>query len=491
MTSCAPGEEMIAADPRTGAPDYRFKAASPAEVQETAQALRAAQPAWLALGVEGRAAALEAWSEAITAQRGAIIEALAKDTGRWFLSETEVDGAARNLKRWAKLARETLGAGMRGPEMQSALIPSVRYQNQFVPYTLAGFISPWNFPVTLSLIDAAPALAAGCAALIKPSEVTPRFVEPLRATLDTVPELKSVLAFVLGPGATGQAVIENVDMVCFTGSVATGRKVAEAAARRFIPASLELGGKDPVIVTASADIEYATDAVIRASLSNTGQACLSIERVYVERPIYEAFVARLTEKVKKIAINWPDRHKGHIGPLIHAPQADIIAEHLRDAVAKGAKVLCGGAIKTHGGGRWCPATVIIDVNHDMALMKEETFGPVIPVMPFDTADEAVALANDTTFGLSGSVIAGSVEEAKPIAERINAGGISINDCGLTILTYEPEKNSFGLSGMGGSRMGPGSIQRFMRKKALIMQTGAPTSLDALEESKAASIPVQA
>jgi acyl-CoA reductase-like NAD-dependent aldehyde dehydrogenase len=484
MNSAIGERFLVAVDPRTGIGDYEFAAASADSVAAIARNLRAAQPAWLGLGVNGRAAALSRWSDAITAHRAAIIAALAKDTGRWFLSETEVDGAARNLKRWASLACEMLGDDMGEPARTSALIPTVRYQNQFVPYTLAGFISPWNFPVTLSLIDAAPALAAGCAALIKPSEVTPRFVAPLLETLEDIPELKAVLAFVLGDGETGQALVEQVDMLCFTGSVPTGRKVAEAAARRFIPASLELGGKDPVVVLDTADLDKATDAVLRASLSNTGQACLSIERVYVQRPAHDAFVRLLTEKASRITLNWPDIHRGHLGPLIHGAQADIIAAHLNDAVAKGAKVECGGAIETHGGGRWCPATVISNVTHDMALMRDETFGPIIPVMAFDTIDEAVALANDTSFGLSAAVIAGSVEDALPVARRIDAGGLSINDCGLTIMTYEPEKNSFGFSGMGGSRMGPGSINRFMRKKALIMQTGAPLPLDAMEESKA-------
>ncbi|MFC5371252.1 aldehyde dehydrogenase family protein [Brevundimonas faecalis] len=478
--------KMAAVNPRTGERDYEFAAASAQDVADVAAALRRAQPEWLALGVQGRVAALSRWADAVAAHRLPIIAALAQDTGRWFLSETEVDGAVRNLRRWAALAPEMLGDDMRGPEKASALIPTVRYQNQSVPYPLSGFISPWNFPVTLSLIDAVPALAAGSAALIKPSEVTPRFVAPLLETLEAVPELKSVLAFVLGDSAVGQALIDQVDLVCFTGSVATGRKVAEAAARRFIPASLELGGKDPVVILESADLEQAVDAVLRGGLSNSGQACLSIERVYVQRAIHDAFLDKLADKASRLTLNWPDIHSGHLGPLIHAPQADIIERQLKDAVAKGARVLTGGEIRTDGGGRWCPATVLADVTHDMEIMREETFGPVLPVMAFDTADEAVALANDTTFGLSGAVIAGTVEEALPVAERINAGGLSVNDCALTILTYEPEKNSFGLSGMGGSRMGPASINRFLRRKALIMQSGVPAPLDVLEESRAPS-----
>lgn len=488
MTVVDGAVQMTATNPRTGQADYVFTPAALAEVEQTAQRLRQAQPAWLAQGLAARIKALLAWADAIEAQRLDIITALSQDTGRWFLSETEVDGAVRNLRRWAALAPEMLGEDLHGPVLDSQLISTVKYQNQAVPYGLSGFISPWNFPVTLSLIDAVPALAAGSAALIKPSEITPRFVEPLLKTLDAVPELKSVVGFVLGDGTIGQALIEQVDLVCFTGSVATGRKVAEAAARRFIPASLELGGKDPVIILETANLDQAVDSVLRGGLSNSGQACLSIERVYVQRSVHDVFLAKLGEKAGALSLNWPDIHQGNIGPLIHAPQADIIGHQIEDALTKGARIITGGEILNHGGGRWCPPTVLADVTHDMDIMREETFGPVLPVMAFDTVEEAIALANDTSFGLSGAVIAGSSEEAIPVAEKINAGGLSINDCALTILTYEPEKNSFGLSGMGGSRMGPASINRFIRRKALIMQSGAPASLDILEESRAPSRP---
>jgi len=477
-------EPIRAVNCRTGEVDFTFAPATPAQVAAEARRLRAGQAAWVAMGLEGRAEVLSRWADAIQKARLKIIAALSADTGRWFLSEREVDGAASNIRRWAKLAPEVLGPDMQTPERTSALISTVSYQNQFVPYALAGFISPWNFPVTLSLIDAVPALAAGCAVLIKPSEVTSRFVAPFLETLDAVPELKAVVGFVTGAGETGQAMIGEVDLICFTGSVQTGRGVAEAAARRFIPAFLELGGKDPLVVLESADLEQATDSALRGSVLNTGQVCLSIERIYVQRALYPAFVARLTEKARAVSLNYPDIHAGHIGPLIFHRQAEVIEAHLKDAVAKGARITCGGVIETHGGGRWCPPTVVVDVTHDMALMTEETFGPVMPVMVFDTAEEAVALANDTTFGLSAAVIARDPEEAKAVAVQINAGGLSINDCGLTYMTYEPEKTSFGYSGLGGSRMGPASIQRFLRKKALIVQNGVPQSINAFGEHAA-------
>lgn len=459
-------------DPRTGTVDLQIEAAEASEVAAIAHRLREAQPAWRALGVEARTAALARWADALEALQHEIVAALSRDTGRLTVAKGEVAGAIRNLRRWAREAPALL----QNSERDSTLLPTVRLGGGFVPYPLVGVISPWNFPVTLSLIDAVPALAAGCAVLIKPSEVTPRFVTPLRAALRDVPELEAVLGFVLGDGETGASLVEVSDAVCFTGSVSNGRKVAEAAARRFIPAFLELGGKDPAIVLHGADLDRASDAVLRASCMATGQACLSIERVYVDRRIFDEFVTRLVEKARDIGINYPDIATGQLGPLIFARQADVIDAHLDDALGQGARILCGGKTENLGGGRWCRATVVVDVHHRMQLMSEETFGPIIPVMPFDSVDEAIVLANDTTFGLSAAVFAATLDEARAVAARINAGGISLNDAGLTYQTYEAEKNSFGYSGLGGSRMGPGSILRFVRKQAYLMQTGAPARL---------------
>jgi len=459
-------------DPRSGAVDLYIGAAGGAEVADAARRLRGAQPAWRALGADRRAVILARWADALEAAQGEIVTALSRDTGRLQVALGEVAGAIRNVRRWSREAPGLLQVA----ERVSALLPTVKLAGGLVPYPLVGVISPWNFPVTLSLIDAVPALAAGCAVLIKPSEVTPRFVAPLQKTLRAVPELEAVLDFVLGDGATGAALVDVSDAVCFTGSVPNGRKVAEAAARRFIPAFLELGGKDPALVLQGADLDRASDAVLRASCMATGQACLSIERVYVDRRIFEEFVAMLVAKANRIGINHPDISQGQLGPLIFSRQADIIDAQLDDALAKGARILCGGKTSNLGGGRWCRATVLVDVDHRMSLMSEETFGPIIPVMPFYDLDEAIALANDSDFGLSAAVFAATLEEARAVAERLNAGGVSLNDAGLTYQTYEAEKNSFGYSGLGGSRMGPCSILRFVRKQAYLMQTAAPAKL---------------
>ncbi|MEL7541219.1 MAG: aldehyde dehydrogenase family protein, partial [Pseudomonadota bacterium] len=267
----------------------------------------------------------------------------------------------------------------------------------------------------------------------------------------------------------------------FTGSVATGRKVAAAAAGNMIPAFLELGGKDPLIVLESADLDKATDAALRGSVLSTGQACQSIERIYVAESIHDAFLEQLTAKAQTVELNWPDIGRGHLGPIIFDKQAATLQAHIDDAVAKGARVMSGGTVENHGGGKWLLPTILVGATHEMDVMRDETFGPLLPVMAFSTVEEAIALANDTEFGLSAAVFAGTLEEAEAVGRQIEAGGVSLNDAALTALFHEAEKHSFKLSGMGGSRMGPAGFQRFLRRKALIANTGTPAPIGAFAE----------
>jgi acyl-CoA reductase-like NAD-dependent aldehyde dehydrogenase len=468
-------------NPRNGQFDYEFVPPEPDALRRRAGELRKAQIDWATRPVESRVAVLQRWKDQLLAHRGAIVDALVTDTGRRLLAQAEFGGTVAAIDRWCALAPQLV----REEAGRSQAQPSITFRSQLVPYPLVGVISPWNFPLTLSLIDAIPALLAGCAVLVKPSEVTPRFVEPLKASIAAVPELAAVCDFVVGDGRTGAALVGLADVVCFTGSVKTGRAVGRSAAEHFIPAFLELGGKDPVIVTETADLELATDVVLRASVLATGQACQSLERVYVHDSIYDRFVARLVEKASGVPINYPDIHAGIVGPLIFDRQADIIAGQIDDALRRGAKVLCGGRVEIHGGGgRWIRPTVVVDVNHSMQLMTEETFGPVMPVMRFHTIDEAVGLANFGVYGLSAAVIAGTLEEAEAIARRIDAGAVSLNDGSLTSVMHEAEKNAFKCSGLGGSRMGAAGLMRFFRRKALIRQTGRPATIGMFDESNA-------
>lgn len=423
----------------------------------------------MGLGLEGRLKVLNAWSAEVEKARGRILEALVADTGRLVESEKEMLRLPVSIKRLAVMAREVFA--QKALHLRS--MKSVEVHGDLSPFPLVGVISPWNFPLSSSLLDTVPALVAGCTAIVKPSEVTPRFVEPLVETLRKVPELDAVLRYVVGDREIGEALVQHVDAICFTGSVATGRLVAQAAGREFIPAFLELGGKDPAVVTASADLDKAADAVLAGSVANAGQVCVSIERIYVAREVAAPFVDKLVDRAQRLKLAFPTLQDGTIGPIIQERQAQVINEHLRDALDKGAKLRCGGPVEQHDGGWWAPPTVVTDVDHRMVLMTEETFGPIMPVMAYDTADEAVRLANDSHYGLSAAVFAGSADEALAIARRIEAGAVSINSTGLGTAAIGEgdfhEKNAFKSSGLAGSRLGYDSITRFMRKKAYLVQ----------------------
>lgn len=453
-------------NPRTGKLDYTIAPPTPEWVGRECDRLRSGQREWQAGGVEQRIAVLQQWRAELESRRQELVRVLATDTGRWQMSEVELNATIACIDRWCELGPQLLSE----PEAQPTEIAAIQRRSASVPYPLVGIIAPWNFPLYLSAIDAIPALLAGCAAIVKPSEMTPRFIEPMREAIAAVPALQEVLSYVVGAGDTGEAIIASVDALCFTGSVATGRKIAQSAAREFIPVFLELGGKDPAIVTDSADLDAATSALLWASMTNSGQSCLSIERIYVSEAVFEEFVAQLAQKAQKVKLAYPELKGGPIGPIIDPRQATIIAEHLQDAESQGAKVECGGHVEELGGGFWCRPTVLTQVNHGMKVMREETFGPIAPVMQFSSVEEAIALANDTEYGLSAAVFSGSEAEAIAIAHQIHAGGISINDAGLTSIVQDGEKNSFNLSGMGGSRMGNTGLTRFLRKQALLIKT---------------------
>ncbi|MEZ5498581.1 MAG: aldehyde dehydrogenase family protein [Steroidobacteraceae bacterium] len=470
------GESFAVRNPRSGVADYRFSAPAVAELHVIADGLRAAQVEWAARPVAERMAVLDAWQKALAQHADAIVSALAADTGRGAISRSECASVGSTIERCLRTVR----ALPELPQDQPSSVPGISFGAQLVPYPLVGVISPWNFPLALAVIDAIPALLAGCAVLVKPSEVTPRFAEPLMASIRAVPELAAVLFVQPGGREMGETLVGLADMICFTGSVRTGRMVAENAARNFIPACLELGGNDPVIVTASAHVESASDIVLRASCLATGQACQSLERVYVDRTIHDQFLQRLIDKARQIEINWPDMTRGVLGPFIWERQAAIVADQIADATGKGATLQCGGRIIDHGG-KWLEPTVLSGVNHNMQLMREETFGPVMPVMAYDHIEEAIRLANEGSYGLSAAVIAGSLDEAGRIGRQIDAGGISLNDGALTGFVHEAEKNSFKLSGLGPSRMGAAGYLRFFRRKALLRQHGTAMSLAAMAE----------
>ncbi len=464
-------------NPRTGIVDYRVEAADPQTVASAAQRLRAAQESW-AKDVEHRVTTLNRWAEALEEHSAALIEALIQDTGRRLLSHIEVTGMANRVRYWTERFPALIAAPGEGRSESAA---NVSYRHQLVPYPLVGVISPWNFPMTLSLVDTIPALCAGCAVLLKPSEITPRFAAALKESIHAVPELEGVFNVVVGAAETGSALIDQVDMICFTGSVPTGRKVAVRAAENFIPACLELGGKDPAIVLADADLDGAADAILRSAAGSCGQACMSVERIYVHQSRFDAFLQALVERAEATEFNTPDIHRGCLPPFIDQRQAGKVGAQLEDALAKGAILHSGGKPEEINGGYWMAPTILSELRDDMLLMQEETFGPVLPLTPFASDEEALALANDSNYGLSGSVF-GAPDHALAVAEKLEVGAVGINDASMTALIHDVEKQSFRLSGLGPSRMGDTGLMRFFRRKALMMQHDAPAPLAVLDEA---------
>ena len=463
-------------NPRTGENDYSFESTSSDEISNIVAELKQNQPSWASKSVDERADVLDQWAKMV-AESDDLLEALITDTGRYFICTGEVAQLTKMVPGWRALGNRVFSE----QEPLQSTVPSVTYTHQYKAFEVVGIIGPWNFPFLITLIDLIPALMAGSTVIVKPSEITPRFIKPIQDIIKKIPELHKVCRFVQGGGQTGQDLIENVDALCFTGSVKTGKLVYESGARNFIPVYAELGGKDPVIITEHADPIDSARIVLRASVQATGQACQSIERVYVHKSIAEKFTESLAQQASEVTLNYPDVRQGHIGPLIFDKQADIIADHLQDATEKGATILTGGEIEDHGGGKWVKPTVIKDVDHSMKVMSEETFGPVIPVMAYEKIENAIDLANDTIYGLSAAVLAGSHEEAADIAKQIDAGAVTLQDCGATTYVFDGEKNWFKLSGIGASRMGEMGMLRFFRKKVLYAQHGETHDINAMGE----------
>jgi aldehyde dehydrogenase (NAD+) len=466
-------------NPRNGQHDYTFEPTTVDEVKAMAQAARRAQADWFGKGLEHRIRVLKAWADSLERHTPAIAAALTADTARTRISHEEIGAVVYFIHGFCEAAPEVLAQPFKKFKNNAEVV----FKTTYIPYPVVGVISPWNFPMVLSFIDAIPALVAGATVLVKPSEVTPRFVDPLLASIAEVPELAGVVNIVRGGPEVGQAVIASSDAIVFTGSVPTGRKIALAAAQAFIPAFLELGGKDPAVVLAGSDLPRAATSILRSALYNTGQVCYAIERVYVDEKVHDEFVAELAKQAATLRRSLAEADGGHYGPFIFEKQGGIVAAQLADAVAKGASIVSGGRVETVDGAVWLDPTIVTGVHHGMSVMTEETFGPVVPVMKFKTEDEAAALANDTIYGLSGAVFGPDTHTAGDFATRMFAGGVSINDTELQRgMQFDGEKTAFKMSGMGGSRYGATSMLRYVRKRALIANEGQVKPLSALEEA---------
>ena len=273
-------------NPRTGIYDYEINILTDAAVNEESSLLRKHQKEWADGGIGKRIEVLQEWKNAVEKNKEKLIETLCVDTGRKWETVLEVNLVASSIDRWSSIAKSYLI----GPNQKDSSIPFIKLQQELVPFQLVGVISPWNFPLLLSLIDTIPALLAGCAVIVKPSEVTPRFIKIMEEIISEVPSLKNILKYIEGEGSVGEALVKACDLICFTGSTVTGKKVYETASKKMIPVFLELGGKDPAIVLEGANIDLAAASILWGSTANAGQSCLSVERVYVQENIYDVFL---------------------------------------------------------------------------------------------------------------------------------------------------------------------------------------------------------
>jgi acyl-CoA reductase-like NAD-dependent aldehyde dehydrogenase len=442
------------------------------EVRAMAAKARQVQPGWDALGFEGRAQILKRAQRWIMDNKDRVIDTIVSETGKTYedaqLAEISYGAAAFGF--WAKNAPKYLADEK--VSSSNLFVKGKKLTVRWRPLGVIGVIGPWNYPLTNSFGDCIPALAAGNAVILKPSEITPLTSLLMAECLEECGLPEGVYQVATGRGETGRALIDEVDMVMFTGSTRTGKKVAVAAAERLIPYSLELGGKDPMIVLRDADLERASNAAVYYSMQNSGQTCISVERVYVEAPVYDEFVQKVTQKVAALR---QGRTTGpgsiEVGSMTFPPQLDIVEQHVTDAVAKGAKVLVGGK-RREGPGIFFEPTVLTDVDHSMDAMTEETFGPTLPIMKVEDAEEAIRLANDSIYGLGGSVFTKDLAKGEAVARRVHSGAVCVNDAQINYVALELPMGGAKESGVG-ARHGAGGIRKYCEPQTILIARSFP------------------
>jgi acyl-CoA reductase-like NAD-dependent aldehyde dehydrogenase len=433
-------------------------------VRGAVERARAAQQPWARTAFAERAAALRRYRDVIIDNKDHIARVIASETGRPHgdVYPSELLQLCDAIGYWAKAAPRFLADETVRPHLLKNKKVSVSYH----PIGVVGIIGPWNFPFLLTIGEAIPALMAGCAVIIKPSEVTPMSAMLGAELAETAGLPRGLLQVIPGYGETGGLLVDCADMICFTGSVETGKKVAERAAKRLIPVTLELGGKDPMVVLRDANLERAANGCVWGALFNAGQVCMSVERVYVEEPIYDAFVQRVAEQVKQLRQGLPDQPV-EVGAMTFPPQLKKVEQHVADAVQKGATVLTGGRRNPNLPGLFYEPTVLTGVTHEMAIMTEETFGPVIPIMKVRDAEEGLRLANDSRYGLTASVWTKDREHAQVLSRRLQAGSVCVNDCLVNFAVTEAPMGGIKESGLG-VRHGAQGIRKFCRQQTVVI-----------------------
>jgi acyl-CoA reductase-like NAD-dependent aldehyde dehydrogenase len=411
-------------DPSTGKVVGHVPAASPEEVREAVARARKVQPEWAALRVHDRARALAEVRFEIGRRMDDILDTVALENGkpRAEALAHDVLPTLLTIAYLERIAPAALKPGRVGRVIGPVL--GVKSRIEWRPFGVVGCISPWNYPFLLSFMSLVPALLAGNAVVLKPSEMTPGVGERIREVLEPLPP--GLATVVQGAADVGAALVDApCDKICFIGSGATGRRIAEAAAKYLTPLVMELGGQDAAIVCEDADLDVASSGVLFGAFLNAGQTCCAIERVYVAEVVADEFERRLVEKARKL------RPGKDVGPVTLPRQLDTVSRHVDDAMAKGAKLLAGGPAPRDGDGLWYRPTVIEGRTEDMALFAEETFGPVLPIVRVRDEDEAVRRAREEGFNFTASVWTRDKRRAERVAAALVAGTITINDHAVT------------------------------------------------------------
>jgi acyl-CoA reductase-like NAD-dependent aldehyde dehydrogenase len=458
-------DQIDVLNPATGERIGAIEVDSAETVAETVARVRAHQAEWEAIGIEGRYHWLGKLRDWILDNTERLGDTLQAETGK-VRADVSLDlvYVTDLINFYGKNAARYIGDETVRPH--SPAVASKKLVIQYRPHPVVGVISPWNFPLAMALGDSIPALQAGAAVVVKPSEFTPlSLIEVIKAWKEEI-GAPDVFDCVLGTGEVGGELIDHVDCVQFTGSDRTGRKVMARAAETLTPVSLELGGKDPMIVLADADLDRAANAAAWGGMVNSGQLCISVERVYVEEPAYDEFVAKLTKEVSGLRQGADGKKpEKDVGAMTSPNQTAIVEDHVKDALANGARALTGGK-RVEGPGDYFEPTVLVDVDHSMKVMRDETFGPVVGVMKVRDSEEALRLANDSRYGLAASVF-GEKDRAEKIARRVEAGSVNVNDVISNMAAMGVPMGGWKQSGIG-ARHGEYGIKKYCRAESIVV-----------------------
>ena len=455
--------------PFTGRPLGHVPEGTAACVALAAGRARAAQPAWAARPVGERAAVVVRFLDLLLRHRAALLDLMQDEAGKARRSAAEeVVDVLLNGRYYAVRA-----AGLLGPHRRRGVVPGLTHVTEgAIPVGVVGVIAPWNYPLTVPISDALPALLAGNAVVLKPSELTPFTALAALVLLRAAGLPDDVLQVVTGYGEpVGAALVEAADFVQFTGSTAVGRRVAEVCGRRLVPCSMELGGKNPALVLADADVGVAAEGLARGAFANAGQLCIHPERIFVDRSVYarfrDAFAARAAALVVGPGRGWDVE----VGSLASLPQLRKVEAHVADAVAKGARVLAGGHARPDLGPLFYAPTVLEGVAEGMDVWADETFGPVVSLYPFDTEDEAVARANGSAYGLNASVWTRDAARGRALARRLRCGTVGVNDpYGAAWGSTDAPMGGVGASGLG-RRHGAHGLLKYTEPQTVAVQRG--------------------